>query len=543
MGSGWAGGTAALDKTRGLTVVRSAAPAEWGSWLRNKYATFDFSDVRDEGVYFIRYGGSQAGPFRIAKDIYTEGVWQPTLLDYFPVQMCHVRVVAGSRVWHGHCHMDDAMQVPSPLNYVDGYVQGPTSDTPFAPFQHIPHLDKGGWHDAGDTDLAAGSQAATTYWLCLAREQFGVEVDSTTVDRAKGLVTMRRPDGIPDIVQQIIHGVENLLGGYRACGHSFCGIIESTPQMYYQHGDLASMTDNRVYDPSLAEDAVEGSRSGCKDDRYAFTNRDTAMEYMAGAALAASARVLRGFDDALAEECLRTAQQVWEYEHSHEPAVSRNTYVPRDRNAMEIRLCAELLLATGDDRYRDALRKLWPNVLADVGQAAWPVMRVLDRVADAAMRQELQTALSSWAGKLHEELAANPFRVHWQRSTWGIGWHVQDLACRYYWFLREFPAIFQDRVLLDVVNWVLGCHAGSNVSFVSGVGAASVTEAFGVNRADWSYIAGGVASGTALIKPDLMELKMNFPWLWQQSEYVMSGAATWIFVVLAAEELLNGRRP
>ena len=36
-------------------------------------------------------------------------------------------------------------------------------ETPFPAFQHIPGLDRGGWHDAGDYDLAAGSQAGTTY--------------------------------------------------------------------------------------------------------------------------------------------------------------------------------------------------------------------------------------------------------------------------------------------------------------------------------------------------------------------------------------------
>jgi hypothetical protein len=47
-----------------------------------------------------------------------------------------------------------------------------------------------------------------------------------------------------------------------------------------------------------------------------------------------------------------------------------------------------------------------------------------------------------------------------------------------------------------------------------------------------------VISGASLVKPDLMELK-EFPFLWYQTEYVISGGATYIFDVLAAQKLLS----
>jgi hypothetical protein len=73
---------------------------------------------------------------------------------------------------------------------------------------------------------------------------------------------------------------------------------------------------------------------------------------------------------------------------------------------------------------------------------------------------------------------------------------------------------------------------------VSGVGARSPLIAYGFNRADWSHIPGGIISGASLVKPDLMELK-EFPFLWYQTEYVISGAATYIFDLLAAGKLLG----
>ncbi|HCU20699.1 MAG TPA: hypothetical protein DF818_15760, partial [Bacteroidales bacterium] len=72
------------------------------------------------------------------------------------------------------------------------------------------------------------------------------------------------------------------------------------------------------------------------------------------------------------------------------------------------------------------------------------------------------------------------------------------------------------------------------------VGVKSLTAAYGVNRADLSYIPGGVASGTAIIRPDFPELKDNWPFLWQQTEYVMGGGETdFMFLVLAANKLLG----
>ncbi len=63
--------------------------------------------------------------------------------------------------------------------------------------------------------------------------------------------------------------------------------------------------------------------------------------------------------------------------------------------------------------------------------------------------------------------------------------------------------------------------------------------AYGLNRADWSYIPGGVVSGTALIRPDFPEL-LNFPYLWQQTEYVLGGGSSnYMFLVLAVLRLLK----
>jgi len=94
--------------------------------------------------------------------------------------------------------------------------------------------------------------------------------------------------------------------------------------------------------------------------------------------------------------------------------------------------------------------------------------------------------------------------------------------------------------MLNALNFVLGCHPGSNTaSFASGVGAKSATTAYGINRADFSYTPGGVVSGTALIRPDFPEL-LTWPFLWQQTEYVLGGGSShYMFLVLAAMDVLS----
>jgi hypothetical protein len=109
-----------------------------------------------------------------------------------------------------------------------------------------------------------------------------------------------------------------------------------------------------------------------------------------------------------------------------------------------------------------------------------------------------------------------------------------------YFLLKAFPEIFDTKCMLNALNFVLGNHPGENTSsFVSGVGSRSVLQAYGVNRADRSFIPGGSVSGTGIIRPDFPELK-EWPYFWQQTEYVLGGGtADFIFMVLAAQKVLN----
>jgi endoglucanase len=298
------------------------------------------------------------------------------------------------------------------------------------------------------------------------------------------------------------------------------------------------MTDNRVFDPALAPDGVTAERSGRRDDRLAFTSRDTGIEYRVAAALAAAGRTLAGFDDRLAGECLDMAIKAWEYEHSHPPVHRPSAAVPARPDEQEVLAAVELLLSTREPRFAERLKALLPFVEANAGLVGWAAVRAVAAVGDAEYARRVGAALARYGKELEAELARNPFGVPFEPRVWGVTWTIQSYAVQQYSLHKAYPDVFPRDNVLRVLNYVLGCHPASNTSLVSGVGARSLIVAYGTNVNDWPHIPGGGVSGPSLIRPDLPELKEPFPFLWQQTEYVMGGASTYLFTVLAADRML-----
>ncbi|HEX9974334.1 MAG TPA: cellulase N-terminal Ig-like domain-containing protein, partial [bacterium] len=126
---------------QGKEKVSSGTPTYWGKFLRYNYLTFDFSEIKKPGMYIVEYRSKTSHPFQISEQVY-DHAWQPTLEYFLPVQMCHVRVNEKYRVWHGACHLDDALMAPININHFDGYVQGPSTLTKYVPRQHVPQLNR-----------------------------------------------------------------------------------------------------------------------------------------------------------------------------------------------------------------------------------------------------------------------------------------------------------------------------------------------------------------------------------------------------------------
>jgi hypothetical protein len=515
---------------KGRREVLAATPAHWGRFLRYDYYTFDFSKVAEPGMYVLGYGDKLSQPFRIATDVYARGAWQPTIEYFLPVQMCHMRVNEKYRVWHGLDHQDDALMAPTGLNHFDGYAQGPSTLTRYKPGEIVPGLNAGGWHDAGDFDLRVESQIGTVWLLAKMVEEFGFDYDATTVDEKRKLVEIHAPDGKNDALQQIEHGLLSVLGGYRAMGRVYRGIIDPTLRQYVQLGDAANQTDNVFRKKVEGLGSDNNGRPVLADDRWVFTEQNPARELYVAAGLAAAARVLKRSDPKLAAESLAAARDLYA------KAIDKSDDTPSRVFAL-----SELIAATGDRALVARLVSMEPQILANVERSAWMLAPILGRIADSGFKQRLATAVAAYQVGVGESARTDsPYGVPYKPDIWGAGWTIQERGVRQYFFHKGWPEVTSTDSYVNALNFVLGVHPGeNNASFASGVGSKSATVAYGFNRADWSYIPGGVVSGTALIRPDLPELK-EWPFFWQQTEYVMGGGETnYMFLALAADRLFR----
>ena len=516
-------------------VAFQGAVKPWGKWMRYQYAKVDFSAVREPGTYAIEYAGHMNGPFRIGPRVY-EGIWRPSLDIYMAEQMDHVKVREGYRIWHGASHLDDARQAPVNYTHFDGYSMPGTTDSRFAPGEHIPGLNVGGWYDAGDFDLRTQTQTRAITDLVLAKEAFGADGDDTAIDEKARYVQIHTPDGRPDVEQQIEHGVRFLLAQYQVFGHAIPGIVEPTLEEYTHLGDAASKTDGKIYNAKLGPFESDGEFSGVPDDRWAFTTHITALNYDAASALAAASRVLRGFDDALAKECLDTAIRVWNEEHKSTPVEfhSFNT-TGGDLRDEETKAAVELLLATqGGDAYRKRLQELVPVITERFAVIGWVAVRAIS-LMDEQFKQSLASALGAYRIKVDENLSKNPYDVPIPLGTWGGSVAASYFAVHMYFLHKAFPEIIETEYTLRGLDYALGVHPVSNVSLVSGVGTHSKLIGYGNNRADYTFIPGGMVPGVTVIAPDFPELSDAWPFLWYENEYVLDAATSFILTANAAD--------
>lgn len=511
-----------MDGAFGESIIKTEQSKSWGKFLRYNYRTFDFSEVKEPGVYFLKFGEYKTHNFTINSRVHNTQTWQQTLEYFLPVQMCHMKVQEKYRKWHGACHLDDALMAPVDTNHFDGYVQGPKTLTKFSPQEHVPGLNAGGWHDAGDYDLRVESQAGTTYKLALMYELFEVDYDQTMINQSTKEVEIHEPDGHPDILQQVEHGLLTILGGYESLGRLYRGIIVNDLRQYVHLGDASTQTDN------IPNSGINDS--GSIDDRWVFTEENPYRVLSVIPSLAASYRVLKTYNLDLANRTLKAAIELYELN------AAKNTPL----NGPAINAAVELYLSTNDSRYLDYLTKSESQIISNISRSGWSVARILNELNDDEFKQNFEDALEEYSNNLEKELAANPYGVPYHPAIWGAAWGIESYAVNQFFLNQYYPELFPKENFLNALQYVLGVHQGSNtMSFVSGVGANSATTAYGVNRADWSYIPGGVISGTGLIRPNLPELK-HWPFFWQQTEYVMGGAATdFMFLSLGAHQVLN----
>ncbi|MFH1197813.1 MAG: glycoside hydrolase family 9 protein [bacterium] len=522
----------------------------WGEYLRYNYVKFDFSSVKEPGVYYIQYGNEKTNTFIINQGVYNE-VWHPTLDVWFPVQMDHMEVNEAYRIWHGTPYLDDCLQAPLNHQHFDGYKMGTTTDTKYKPLERIPNMAVGGWFDAGDFDIQTGSHNMVISSFVNAWEEFKIDRDETYIDQKTRYVDIHRPDGKPDLLQQIEHGTLNLVAQCENIGHPVTGIIVPNMHQYHHLGDAMTETDNLPYNPNLKPYETDGKSSGTMDDRWAFTARMPFLDYSTAASLAAASRALAGYNDDLADRSLTIAIRLLEEadEAMKNPGDDNSPWRMWGRGA-DIDAVLQLYIATKDKKYADRfLSKIWslleqPGGGHEFGQMFFasrslnPALKAIPYL-DAAYKDKLKDYIIKYKESIEEIDKKNPYGLPISGGGWGGSGSVVNSAITNYNAYKAFPDIMNKEYVLRGLNYIFGCHPYSNVSFVEAVGTRSKKVAYGNNRADFSIIAGGIVPGVMLLKPDFLENKDDWPFLWGENEVTIGGSAEYIFLANAVNDLMN----
>ena len=482
----------------------SGAINSWGPYYKYNYVKFDFSSVRQPGIYYIQYGKTRSNDFLIDEHVYDK-ITDATTDVWVPIHMNHMYVNEGYRTWHGEPFKEGYLQAP-PSDHFDLHSQGESTDTKYKPLELIPGLNIGGFFDAGDFDIETGSNINVVQNFIRTWELFHPQRDETFVSQQQRYVDLHRPDGVPDILQFIEHGILNLVSQAEQIGHMASTLSNSVLDNYHHLGDAASITDGLHYDPSLRpyEVSADGKRSGTPDDMWAFTTRNPRLDLQAAGVFTSAARVLKGYNDDLAKRAQTQADRL--RKEATELLAKRNIR----RNAQ----------AEADDAwlYGDA------NMVRNVQTA-------LDSVPmkDKSYLKRIRPLIVKFAEYVKSFDAQNPYGVPIGLGNWAGVNMVLNFGIAVNYAHIYFPDIVSKDEIYRVSNWLYGCHPYHNYSFVAVVGAARPKQVFyGNNRADFSFIPGNVAPGLLFRQPDHFENYDDWPFLWGQNEGTIAGNTQYV---------------
>lgn len=194
--------------------------------------------------------------------------------------------------------------------------------------------------------------------------------------------------------------------------------------------------------------------------------------------------------------------------------------------------------SNGAEPYKQRVQELFPTMLQRIGQNGWSAVRTLPYL-DASYKAQLREAVKTYIAQLDKDMAATPFGVPPSCGGWGGSGSVVDFGPRMYFLHKAFPDIVSPEYTLRAANYILGTHPVSSTSYVSSVGTASKMKAYGNNRADNTFIPGGVIPGYVVIRPDFPECIDDFGFLWFEDEYVISVAASWVLAANAADAIVR----
>lgn len=536
-----------IDENAKPVMVYEGKTDFWGAYYKYNYVRFDFTQVNQPGIYYIQYGDNESEHFIINNNVYDK-ITDATSDVWIPIHMNHITVNEGYRIWHGEPFKEGYIQAP-PSDHFDLHFQGETTDTKYKPYELIPGLNVGGFFDAGDFDIETGSNISVVQNLVRTWDLFRSERDETFVDEKQRYVDLHRPDGVPDIMQYIEHGVLNLVAQAENIGHMASTLSNGVLDNYHHLGDAASITDGLHYAPSLPPytKSADGKRSGTKDDMWAFTTRNPMLDNRAATMFAAASRVLKGYNDDLANRALVQSKRLFkEAQELIEQRRTNNRFTSGEHDELSIRgfgdVAADLQLyaATKEQQYLDQFEeKIWKALDFNIN---FTIQTALDAVAymPDSYKEKLRPYMEKYKVYLDSLQIKNPYGIPIGLGNWAGGGQTVSHGTTVCYAHKYFPDIIGSEYAYKTAAWLFGCHPYHNYSLVGVVGATRPKAVFyGNNRADFSFIPGNMAPGVLFRQPDHFENFDDWPFLWGQNEGTIAGNTGYLIFGLAFKEMIK----
>jgi hypothetical protein len=217
----------------------------------------------------------------------------------------------------------------------------------------------------------------------------------------------------------------------------------------------------------------------------------------------------------------------------------------------EAGLTVELLLSTNDKKYAEYLAKIWPSLKSSMNaprsgmMGSSAIIRTLLK-AIPYMNQGFKNDLRAQAMNMKKQLDSvskiNPYGLPLGQGGFyapGSNFSIVDWSLTNAKLYQYFPDIISKEYAIRGLNYILGCHPASSISFVSGVGVNSKRVTYGNNRSEFTSIPGGMVPGNYLIKPDFYENKEDWPFIWYENEAVIDGCAGYIYLAALVDSMLQ----
>jgi endoglucanase len=342
------------------TDVLGASPTAWIG---------DFTALETPGRYrIVADDGLASHAFAVGTDVFDDAVRAVQRALYFQRAFTSIDPEHAEGPW---VHPSDEAQAPP------GEVKG--------------------WHDAGDFSIYNASATTALFWLLEAYADFAPAADDTNIPESG--------NGVPDLLDEARWGLEWMLSVQEPSG----GFRNTTCQERY---------------------GPYGTNAPERAPPYRAGEVGTIATGRAVGTLAYASVLFRPHAPAFAARCLEAARRGYGYLQAHPGASTDGPTCPAMRQdgdpqvGGDVRMyaAAGMLVATGEDRFRDDFEASFQDILADPsfrrtnGYAALLYLRAA--AGDPARQRHIRARLRQQADLALADGARHPFQ--WAgRYFWG----------------------------------------------------------------------------------------------------------------------------